>query len=147
MRTLCVEGLFNEAPEEFSAEDLGRLVAVVGPSLTELWIGPGLYGLYYAPSFWESLRDFAARHGLLCVFVVEGVFADVFESDLEPLAQLAGSLEQLKLNVFDYDEPKEYGAGYKLKRFPESLCALTELRYLEMTGQDKAAAKPPRFCL
>ena len=92
----CDPGLDN-----FSAEELRRLVAIVGPSLEEVEIGRGLYDL--SPrSFWKSLGDSVAPHGRLRSLVVKSVFADIDESDLEPLGQhLAGSLEKLVLTIND----------------------------------------------
>ena len=49
--------------------------------------------------FWESLRDSIVPAGRLRSFVVKGFLADASESDVEPLGQLAGSLEELELNT------------------------------------------------
>ena len=90
MRKLRLEGGFREAIEDFSSEDLGTLVAVTGSSLTELSFGGGFSSLSVKP-FWELVRGPVIPAGRLRSLMIMGKFADVYESDVEPLGQLAGS--------------------------------------------------------
>jgi len=132
VRKLFWKGEYPYYTKGFSAEDLGRLVAVAGSSLTELRIRCAQDRLLQKP-FWDSLRDSVVPTGLLRSLVVMGPFVVASKLDVEPLGQLAGSLQELVLdNVFNY-------CG-ELRRFPESFCALTELRCLEMFGHDRITA-------
>jgi len=132
VRKLFWKGEYPYYTKGFSAEDLGRLVAVAGSSLTELRIRCAQDRLLQKP-FWDSLRDSVVPAGLLHSLVVMGPFVVASKFDVEPLGQLAGSLQELVLdNVFNY-------CG-GLRRFPESFCALTELRCLEMFGHDRMTA-------
>jgi len=125
---------FSSEDFGFSSEDLGELVDVVGPSLTDIFIGPNLSELCDEQSpFWESLRDSVVPFGRLRSLVVKGIEPALPESDVEPLAQLAGSLEELVLETVNYDDPRMgYDAG--LPRFPEAFFALKELRRLVLVG-------------
>ena len=136
VRRLHLRGEYSGAFQDFSSEDLGRLVAVVGSSVTKLWIRyDDLCGLSAEP-FWESLRHFVVPRGRLRSFVAEGIIADVSESDLEPLGQLAGSLEELLVNLVDAGGLRQpRGGEFRSRRFSESLCALKEPRRLELVGQ------------
>jgi len=136
VRRLHLRGEYSGAFQDFSSEDLGRLVAVVGSSLTKLWIRyDDLCGLSAEP-FWELLLHFVVPRGRLRSFVAEGIIADVSESDLEPLGQLAGSLEELLVNLVDAGGLRQpRGGKFRLRRFSESLCALKEPRRLELVGQ------------
>ena len=136
VRRLHLRGEYSGAFQDFSSEDLGRLVAVVGSSLTKLWIRyDDLCGLSAEP-FWELLLHFVVPRGRLRSFVAEGIIADVSESDLEPLGQLAGSLEELLVNLVDAGGLRQpRGGKFRSRRFSESLCALKEPRRLELVGQ------------
>ena len=138
VRKLCLAGAFDGALQSFSLEDLGTLVAIDGSFLTALRIGPDLYELCQEP-FWESLRDSVAPHGRLCSFVVEGIASVVNESDVEPLGQLAGTLEELVLET-PVGRPIDLLEG--LWRFPEFFCTLTELRRLVLSGHQRMTAVP-----
>ena len=141
VRELHLGGGFSRAFEDFGSEDLGTLVAVVGSSLTKLWIGSGLEELCQKP-LWESLRKSVVPARRLRSFIVESIPGEVFEADVEPLGQLAGSLEELGL----FTAPREGSdTGLGLPRFPESFCALTELRCLEMFGHDRMTAIPAQI--
>ena len=146
MRRLHLRGEYIGAFQDFSSEDLGRLVAVVGSSLTKLWIRyDDLCGLSAEP-FWEFMRRFVVPHGLLRSFSAEGIFGDASESDLEPLGQLAGSLEELLVNLEGASGHKHpRGVKFRLRRFPESICALTELRRLELVGCCGITAIPAKI--
>jgi hypothetical protein len=134
---------YSRALHDFSSEDLGTLVAVMGPSLTELDIGWGCGELDRKP-FWKSLRDSVVPAGLLRSLVVRGFVRFFSESDAESLGQLAGSLEELVLT--DWDEPPAgLGLAPQLPRFPESICDLTELRRLELAGQSRITAIPAQI--
>ena len=133
VRKLHFEGGFRGALNDFSSLDLGTIVAVAAPSLTGIRIRVGPYAQKKKP-FWESLRGSVARAGRLRSLAVKGVFADVSESDVDSLGQLAGSLEELVLDPH-FDRPGGFeGVDFRLRRFPESLCALTELRRLALVG-------------
>jgi len=71
-----------------------------------------------------------APHGRLRSFVVERIRAVVFESDVEPLGQLTGSLEEL---VLTFSDSEIFVNASPLSRLPESFCALTELRRLKLS--------------
>ena len=92
VRKLYLKGDTSRALEDFSPEDLGSLVAVVGSSLTEISIWYGFGQLCKGP-FWKSVRNSVVPAGLLRSLVVLDITSDLSESDLEPLGQLAGSLE------------------------------------------------------
>jgi len=141
VRKLRVKGGFGTQSEDFSSCNLGRLVAVAGSSLTELRIGCGFYGLPVLKPFWMSLRNSIVPAGRLRSLVVEGI-ADASESDVDPIGQLAGSLEELVLNTRDFGVPEASAGsgGAGLPRFPESLCGLTELRHLELFGHSQINA-------
>ena len=140
VRKLYLVGGYPETFEEFSSEDLGTLVAIVGPSLTELDADCGLDELDQEP-FWKSLRASVAPAGLLRSLVVRGFLADVPESDVEPLGQLAGSLEELVLTVSKSGD----GPASQLSCFPESFCDLTELRRLELSSHSRITAIPAKI--
>ena len=142
------------ALDDFSAEDLGRLVSVVGSSLTEFSVQPGSAGLHRNECFgqpflkrplWESLRDSVVPAGRLRSLVVRGIASEVSEADVEPLGQLAGSLEYLLLEA---DESKDRPSSSSnrtapgLQRFPESVCSLTSLRRLELINHSQVTALP-----
>jgi len=140
VRKLYLVGGYPETFEEFSSEDLGTLVAIVGPSLTELDADCGLDELDQEP-FWKSLRASVAPAGLLRSLVVRGFLADVPESEVEPLGQLAGSLEELVLTVSKSGD----GPASQLSCFPESFCDLTELRRLELSSHSRITAIPAKI--
>jgi hypothetical protein len=144
VRKLHIQGGFDVAPEDLSPDDLGALVAVAGPSLTEILIDFEFNEQDVAP-FWESLRDSVVTHRRLRSLVARGDFADVSESAVEPLGQLAGSLEQLLLQTRYYDDPEVSPEGAKLTRFPASLCTLTELRRLFLIGHPRITAIPAQI--
>ena len=144
VRELHLAGNYSGALKDLSPEDLGRLVAVVGPSSTALRIGPDpnqwestFFELCQKPS-WKSLRAsvFPARR--LRSFVVRS--ADASESDVEPLGQLAGSLEELALSTLHSGDDGSHKQESGLPRFPESFRALTELRHLELVGHARIKA-------
>ena len=135
VRKLHLAGKYSGAHKDFSPEDLGRLVAVAASSLTELRIGCGLTTELYQKPFWKSLRDSVVPDGRLRSFVVVDAVAS--ESDVEPLGQLAGSLEELVLSTFLLGDDVHRDG---LPRFPESFCALTELRRLELVGHARITA-------
>ena len=129
--------------EPFTSEDVGRLVAATASSLTELWICCGLYKQY--EPLWESLRDSFVPAARLRSLVVKRIYVDVSESDVEPLGQLSGTLEELVLDTY-FDDPEAFeGIEVGLPRFPESLCALTELRRLELVGHHRIKAIPAKI--
>ena len=136
-------GSSDGALEDFTAGDLGRLVAVAGPSWTEFRLGcSGLRELLEKP-FWDSLPTSLASAGRLRSFVVDGCFPDVSEVDVEPLGQLlAGSLEELTLQIL-FDPVTFEGRAVGLPRFPESVCSLTKLRRLALVGHKKVEAVSP----
>jgi len=78
-------------------------------------------------------------------FLVKGIFGEAPESDVEPLGQLAGSLEQLVLSPFYYTGVDSCSPGYELLRFTESFFALTELRRLELIGHSRITAIPAKI--
>ena len=151
VRVLDLKKVSDEDLKHFSSENLGALVRVVGPSLTEISIDAGV-GQLVATPFWDSLRDSVVPAALLRSFVVGSLqrimpdgsiqllMPDVLESYVEPLAQLAGSLEELELRTGHLG----IGVvpGVTLPRFPEALCALTELRRLVLTGHQDIRAIP-----
>ena len=117
----------------------------MGSSLTGIRIGPWLDKLCEKP-FWESVRASVVRAGRLRSLVVKGPFADASESDLEPLGQLAGSLEELVLCTCSYDGVSGSSRpGSRLERFPKSLCALTELRRLALIAHFGVTALPAQI--
>ena len=133
VRKLHIGGKYSGALEDFSSEDLSALVAVAGSSLTELWIGPDLEKHETSSfelcqkRFWNSLRDSVIPHRRLRSLVVHGAGASV--SDVAPLAQLAGSLEELVLYTY-----RRVDVSRELQRFPESFSDLTELQSLRLIG-------------
>ena len=122
--TSCTsKGVFDGALDDFSSRDLRKLVAVVGSSLTHRRCDSALHGLDWE-LFWESLRVPVVPAGRLRPLVVDE--AGVSESEVEPLGQLAGSLEELELNAEFLDDPEDFeGVLPGLPRFPESICDLT----------------------
>ena len=146
VRGLYLDGFYRGClgpsyARNFSAEDLGRLVQVVGPSLTSIGTGLGLSELLKRP-FWEALRDSVVPAGRLRSLVVRG--ADPSEADVEPLGQLAGSLEDLVLEAPLYASlPLQFrGGAHGLPRFPGFVCSLTELRRLVLQGHPRLTAVP-----
>ena len=83
MLKLHRKGDFSGALDDISSEDLGTLVAAVGPSLTELDIGSGFDELLPKP-LWKSLRDSVVPVGLLRSLVFKGSALNS-ESDVESL--------------------------------------------------------------
>ena len=142
VRKLHLKGKYSGAPEDFSSQDLGRLDAVVGSSLTELRIAGDLRVLCLVP-FWESLRNSVTPAGRLRSLVVTS--ADPSESEVEPLGQLAGSLEELVLSPCNVGERGAYPPAGRLQRFPESFFALTELRRLVLIGFGRITAIPAKI--
>ena len=98
VRKLHFEGGFRGAFEDFSPWDLGRLVTLTGPSLVELRIGRWGFEELRKKRFWKSLRDPVVPARQLRFLVVNDDDG-VSESDVEPLGQLAGSLEELVLKT------------------------------------------------
>jgi hypothetical protein len=93
--------------------------------------------------FWVSLRGAIIPAGKLCSLKVDGLAADaISESDVEPLAQLSGSLEELVITCYSTCFPD--GSPTGLPRFPESVLALTELTHLELNGHKRIAPIPRR---
>ena len=139
VRELYLDGWYQGALDEslkvgFKAEDLGRLVQVVGPSLISIGTGRGLSELLKRP-FWEALRDSVVPAGRLRSLAV--LEADPSEPDVEPLGQLAGSLELLSLEA-----PDSQDRAHGLPRFPGFVCALTKLRRLVLRGHPRITAVP-----
>ena len=124
VRKLLLKGQRLEDFGDFNSEDLATLFAVVGSSLTEIRIDCNLSKLYEEP-FWATLRASVFSTGRLRSLVLKGV------EDIDPDAfgskELAGSLEELVLEALRTDEDEGEPI---LSSFPESLCALTELRRL-----------------
>ena len=147
VRKLDLKEGFEGALEDFSAKDLSELLAVVGSSLTHISIASEqlrgscfLYKLLRKP-FWESLRDSVVPAGQLRSLGVRGISSAVLESDVEPLAQLAGTLEELVLDVSRLCRP--YGPGPP--RFPEFICSLTKLRRLSVSYHSHITAIPAKI--
>jgi hypothetical protein len=76
----------DRSESSFSSEDLGRLVAVAGSSLTELRVGFGLDVVPDLEPFWGLLQDNIVPAGRLRSLVVDG--AEVRQSDVEHLGLL-----------------------------------------------------------
>ena len=132
--------------KDFSSGDLGTLIAVIGSSLTEIKVRfDSGRDERYEKQFWKSLRDLVVPAGRLRSLRVKGIESVLLESDVGPLAQLAGSLEELVLHTSEEDD--FYGRDFEdsesgLSGFPKSLCALTELRRLELKCHRELAAIP-----
>ena len=152
VRKLDLKEGFEGALEDFSAKDLSELLAVVGSSLTHISIASEqlrgscfLYKLLRKP-FWESLRDSVVPAGQLRSLGVRGISSAVLESDVEPLAQLAGSLEGLELSTVLFEDPFSFDwvalGRMGLLRFPEFICSLTKLRRLALVNHRKITAIP-----
>ena len=138
---LYLDGGFRGALEDFSSKDLGALLAVTGPSLTDINVGQRLIELSEKP-FWEAVREAVVPAGRLRSFVVHGVFADALEC-CETFGHLAGSLEELVLVPVRVCNPElSWGDELGLARFPEAFCALTELRVLILVGHFDITALP-----
>ena len=92
--------------------------------------------------FWASLRDSVAPAGKLRSLKVGGHAAGALSaSDVEPLSQLSGSLEELVITCpRSPDDVNATPPG--LPRFPESVLALTELTHLELTAHVRIASIP-----
>jgi hypothetical protein len=145
VQKLHLDGVFDGALEDFTSEDLRTLVAAVRSSLEEIRVDSGTYE-QCRQRFWESLRDSVAPAGRLRSLVVEGCFAVASESDVEPLGQhLAGGLEELVLVTKYWDPDSSKGGQSGLPRFPESICALTELRRLNLEGHFRITAIPAKI--
>ena len=136
---LYLDGGFRGALEDFSSKDLGALLAVTGPSLTDIFVGRRVIELPEKP-FWEAVRESVVPAGRLRSFLVIGLFADALEC-FETFGQLAGSLEKL---VLAPDPVCRFfrGDDVGLARFPEAFCALTELRVLILVGHFDITALP-----
>ena len=136
---LDLRGAFLGALEDFSSKDLGALLAVTGPSLTDIFVGGGFIEPSKKP-FWEAVRESVVPAGRLRSFLVIGLFADALEC-FETFGQLAGSLEKL---VLAPDPVCRFfrGDDVGLARFPEAFCALTELRVLVLVGHSDITALP-----
>ena len=138
---LYLDGGFRGALEDFSSKDLGALLAVTGPSLTDIFVGRRVIELPEKP-FWEAVRESVVPAGRLRSFVVHGMFADALEY-CETFGQLAGSLEELVLDSVLAINPQVFrGDDLRLARFPEAFCALTELRVLILVGHFDITALP-----
>ena len=138
---LKLNGGFRGALEDFDSKDLGALLAVTGPSLTDINVGQRLIELSEKP-FWEAVREAVVPAGRLRSFVVHGVFADALEC-CETFGHLAGSLEELVLVPVRVCNPElSWGDELGLARFPEAFCALTELRVLILVGHFDITALP-----
>ena len=123
---------------DFEPEDLVALVTAVGPYLTDIFVEEDSEELL-GPPFWEALRDSAVLAGKLRSLVVIRSPGFVFsETDIEPLGQLEGSLEELKLNFYLDHDFETSGFAHK----PESLFALTNLRYLKLSGNQEIREIP-----
>ena len=168
VRRLFITAVEDGATKDFSFKEMGGLVGAAAPSLTALGFDFELYvrsqlwgelrlrrgGHYILPDlkpFWKEVRDSVAPAGRLRTLVVRG--ADFSESDLEPLGQLAGSLEKLMLRVFNFEDPRYPSPGdpgiprrgIGLPRFPELLCDLTELQVLLLHHHLKIEAIPAKI--
>ena len=133
--------------EPFTAEDLSSLVSVVAPTLTELWIGCGLYK-QYGP-LWEALKNSVAPRGKLRSLVIKRIYAEEgeVEAGLEPssLQQLAGPLEELVLDTY-FDDPEAFeGVDVGLSHFSQSFCELRNLLRLELVGHLGITAIPAQI--
>ena len=89
-------------------------------------------------TLWKKLLDAVAPKGVLRSLVVEDIASVVDESDVEPLGQLARSLEELVLETVSSDDPQVVG----LLRFPGFFCDLTELKRLALVGHENITAIP-----
>ena len=82
---------------------------------------PSSFHFYRMPIlFWESLRDSVVPAGRLRLFVVEGKFDDVSESDVDRLGKLAGSLEGPGLNSQYCDGLSREGLGCPASQSPSA---------------------------
>ena len=145
VQKLLLKGEFSLDLEDFGADDLGALVGVVGSSSTEILVDFDSCDLYEEP-FWKALRDSVVPAGRLRSFVIRGIEhieSDIFESYVEPLVQLAGSLEELELGTaFPHDPENFDGEEVWLPRFPESFFGLKKLRRLALVGHPLITAIP-----
>ena len=133
VRKLRLDGGYAGNFDDFSPEDLGALVRVVGSSLTEISLGSGVDRLCAEP-FWESLRDYVVPAGRLRSFSAKGIQSDTFNSRLGTLGRLAGGLEEV--------EVCNYCSRAPLPRFPEFFCRHTELRRLVLRGHSRIISLP-----
>ena len=111
VRKLRLDGGYAGNFDDFSPEDLGALVRVVGSSLTEISLGSGVDRLCAEP-FWESLRDYVVPAGRLRSFVVTGIQSHAFNSITEIPATISSlkKLEEFRLTHCRlFSLPKELG--------------------------------------
>ena len=85
-------------------------------------------------AFLEVVRDSVVPAGRLRSLVVQGVLADVSESGVEPLGQLAVSLEELVLTASYFGDGGSQREGSRLQRFPESQSCGASDFYLRITA-------------
>ena len=135
------------ALDDFSAEDLGRLVSVVGSSLTEFSVetrcGDGFGQPFVKKPLWKALRDSVVPARRLRSLVVKGIAFGVSEDDIRPIRQLAGSLEVLELGAAKMkDRPYYKFTPLGLPFFPEFVCSLTNLRRLSLLDHPQITALP-----
>jgi hypothetical protein len=128
VRTLNLNHRNGASLGDFNAANFAQLVAAVGPHLTEIVIYDGFQKLL-APPFWAALRDSVVPARNLRTICVMDLPKGLSMSDVEPLAQLRGSLEELSLDVSsdNYGNP-----SIGLRRFSESFLGLTNLKKLEL---------------
>ena len=134
---------FGWESAEYGEAWLARLVALVGPHVTDVFVS---FGELCKGPFWKSLRDFVVPAGRLRSFGVRDCID--FDSSgpcLEALGQLAGSLEELLLLIEDKSHLGGPGGTKGLPRFPESLLALKKLRRLVLGGHPRIKAIPARI--
>jgi len=139
VRKLRLEVRVNSDPDDFTSNDLAALVAAVGPRLEEISLGSG--SRWMSRPFWASLRHSVIPAGKLRSLSVWGHASEaISESDVEPLAQLSGSLEELVISGSGSIAPDSTQPG--LPRFPEFVLALTELTRLALNRQVRIASIP-----
>ena len=136
VRTLALNPRNGASLGSFTATDFAQLVAAVGPHLTMVVIREGFTKLL-GPPFWAVLRARVIPARKLRVLEVVDIPKGFSTSDVEPLVQLRGSLEELFLwgSVSDFGNPST-----GLRRFPESFLALTNLQKLSLCFQARIKA-------
>ena len=99
VRKLHLKWGLDVSLKDFSSEGRGQARRRRGAFFIRKLLIGGYLAKLSKEFFWESLRDSIVPAGRLRSFVVKGFLADASESDVEPLGQLAGSLEELELNT------------------------------------------------
>ena len=138
-----VDGLYLNSRDgaslgDFNATNFAQLVAAVGPHLIAILIGK-YFDHLLGPPFWAALRALVVRGGRLRRLQVFDIPKAFSTSDVEPLTQLRGSFEVLVLcGLIGDDNVPLFG----LRRFPESLLALTNLTALGLNFLFRIEAIP-----